>query len=935
MTAPSGRNGRVVTFYSYKGGTGRSMALSNMAWILASAGKRVLMIDWDLEAPGLHRYFRPFLIDHELGSSEGLIDLIDRYASEAIRPPPEGQTLPDGWWAPLADISEYVLGIDFDGFPSGGRIDLLPAGRQCETYAVKVSAFNWQNFFDRLGGGGFLDAVRLHAKAEYDYVLIDSRTGVSDTAGICTAQMPDTLVVCFTYNNQSVKGAAAVAASSRKLQAELAEERRRAMVQSSQSGQVADSPMPFRIFPVPMRVDAGESDRLALRQAFARETFSRLMDPRVTSDVASYWSAVEVPHRVFYSYEEVLAPFKDDAHDPKTVLSAFVRLTGAISDGEVAHYRLPIEPARRQLLLEAYAETPQSSAAREASVVASRETEDEALIRHVESVLQSLNDEDRAKARSVMGRLVRIGRDDEGGGVFPIRVAMAEIHSDHRSTVAELAQRSVLAVASELRPGANNRPAPEQIVAPAHDRMFSLSPTLQAWLAEDREFLLWRQQLRAYRTDWDRSGDPSALLSGSPLAEARLWSRKRGQDLNELERDYVDASIDASHQTTSPASGLGPPESSNATSSIPIPAPRKAAPAQSWRLVSGLAMLALVGGVVYALLVLMPSRDVAGPPDTKLVPLAPVASLVHEADKLYEQGQLAAADAAYRRVLEREADNGHALLQLGRINDRNGDYAASAALYQRAIALQPKEAQPRIERAASLISQGRFTEAQTDLNVAIENDPNNALAYFNRGVANENLRRSREATIDYSAAIRLNQGMVPAFLRRAALNEKSDLAAARADYQSVLGLPALDNSAQTAQERLTALGGPVKQAGTNNQSRVYIQYSDAADKTAVESLRKALVKALEPISLPGIEKVSVRSDGEVRFFFAEDRDMAQRVANAAESQLAKAGTARQLKLTYRDAKAFPNATRGTVEIWLPSLAFVAPSRGIRPDALKK
>jgi len=66
------RKGSVITFYSYKGGTGRSLALSNVAWILASAGKRVLVMDWDLEAPGLHRYFKPFLIDHELA---GQIDL--------------------------------------------------------------------------------------------------------------------------------------------------------------------------------------------------------------------------------------------------------------------------------------------------------------------------------------------------------------------------------------------------------------------------------------------------------------------------------------------------------------------------------------------------------------------------------------------------------------------------------------------------------------------------------------------------------------------------------------------------------------------------------------------------------------------------------------------------------------------------------------------
>ena len=61
---------RVVTFYSFKGGTGRSMAVANVAWILASRGQRVLVIDWDLEAPGLHRYFRPFLVDRDLEGQE-------------------------------------------------------------------------------------------------------------------------------------------------------------------------------------------------------------------------------------------------------------------------------------------------------------------------------------------------------------------------------------------------------------------------------------------------------------------------------------------------------------------------------------------------------------------------------------------------------------------------------------------------------------------------------------------------------------------------------------------------------------------------------------------------------------------------------------------------------------------------------------------------
>ena len=59
----SASDGRVITFYSYKGGTGRSMALAHAAWITAARGYRVLAIDWDLEAPGLHKYFAPFLED--------------------------------------------------------------------------------------------------------------------------------------------------------------------------------------------------------------------------------------------------------------------------------------------------------------------------------------------------------------------------------------------------------------------------------------------------------------------------------------------------------------------------------------------------------------------------------------------------------------------------------------------------------------------------------------------------------------------------------------------------------------------------------------------------------------------------------------------------------------------------------------------------------
>ena len=45
---------KTFAFYTYKGGTGRSLLLANTAHHLARLGKRVVAVDFDLEAPGLH-----------------------------------------------------------------------------------------------------------------------------------------------------------------------------------------------------------------------------------------------------------------------------------------------------------------------------------------------------------------------------------------------------------------------------------------------------------------------------------------------------------------------------------------------------------------------------------------------------------------------------------------------------------------------------------------------------------------------------------------------------------------------------------------------------------------------------------------------------------------------------------------------------------------
>ncbi|MEU3268658.1 FxSxx-COOH system tetratricopeptide repeat protein [Streptomyces bacillaris] len=309
----AGRDGRIVTFYSYKGGTGRTMALANTAWILAANGKRVLAVDWDLEAPGLHRFFHPFLEPATLGATTGVIDLITEYAWAATSPAQRA----DDWHRDYARIQPHAVSLTPEvlgwEFPKGGTLDFVSAGRQNREYSATVSTFDWDNFYDRLGGGHFFDALREDMKTHYDYVLIDSRTGLSDIADICTVHLPDVLVDCFTLSDQSIDGAASVARQ----------------ISERYTGR------PIRIFPVPMRIDEGEKEKADAGRALARLKFDRLPRDLSGDELTAYWGAVEIPYRPYYAYEETLATFGDEAGLTNSLLSAFERLTAVITDREI------------------------------------------------------------------------------------------------------------------------------------------------------------------------------------------------------------------------------------------------------------------------------------------------------------------------------------------------------------------------------------------------------------------------------------------------------------------------------------------------------------------------------------------------------------------------------------------------------------------------
>lgn len=557
------KQGKIITFYSYKGGTGRSMALANIAWILAANSKRVLVVDWDLEAPGLQRYFRPFLVDRELTSSPGVVDLITDFILEAITPLAKGETLEPDWFLPRTDIDPYVISLNWK-FPSGGQLDLIPAGKQGPDYGQRFAAINWQKFYDVLGGGAFIEQLKLNMRSQYDYILIDSRTGVSDTSGICTLQMPDSLVVCFTLNNQSIEGAAAIAQG-------VFEQRR---VQDSQSsllysqdakgpsgpvdGRNYVSPYQFKIFPVPMRVDQAEQDKLGIRRSYCRRKFEPFLERMTVVERKAYWGPVSVPYVPYFSYEEILATFKDDPSDPSSCLAAFIRIAKEITENEVTGFIPLISPEQRESILQEFANVPLPELTRGASAsdngrggvvkdgvttvsgtgtTESVETQLESSLRRAEVTYRSLNDEGKEQARLLWLRLVRIPRPGENVENSKVRVPLKDIDAAGNPVIQKFQTAGVVTVTKDHKTA-------EMIVEVKDEELLRSWPTLDKWISEERDLLHFRQDLQSSMFQWEDTGKRwENLLGGRRLWKARQWFKTHRRYLSNSEAAYIEDSI--------------------------------------------------------------------------------------------------------------------------------------------------------------------------------------------------------------------------------------------------------------------------------------------------------------------------------------------------------------------------------------------------------
>lgn len=181
-----------TTFYSYKGGVGRTLALANAAVLLAQQGKKVLAVDFDLEAPGLTT-MDPFA---PAAGAPGVLDYVDEYLATGTAP----------------DVERFVTPCTFLDGPSEDerrelRVDVMTAGRDDEAYGIRFASLDWNDLYENRDGFILVENLRAGWKdAGYDYVLVDSRTGHTDIGGICTRQLPDAVVAVFFPNEQNLQG---------------------------------------------------------------------------------------------------------------------------------------------------------------------------------------------------------------------------------------------------------------------------------------------------------------------------------------------------------------------------------------------------------------------------------------------------------------------------------------------------------------------------------------------------------------------------------------------------------------------------------------------------------------------------------------------------------------------------------------------------------
>jgi len=184
---------KTITFYSYKGGVGRTLALANIAKRISEFNKKVCILDFDLEAPGI-----PYKFKHNIDISKiksGIVDYI-YYFQETYSSP--------------KSILDYTIEIK-PNKTAKGLLSIIPSGNSnYQEYWNKLSAINWADLLYRENSQGVAFFLDLKSKIEKelnpDVLLIDARTGISEISGIPLSILSDEVVLVVSNNEENIHG---------------------------------------------------------------------------------------------------------------------------------------------------------------------------------------------------------------------------------------------------------------------------------------------------------------------------------------------------------------------------------------------------------------------------------------------------------------------------------------------------------------------------------------------------------------------------------------------------------------------------------------------------------------------------------------------------------------------------------------------------------
>jgi cellulose biosynthesis protein BcsQ len=178
---------RTVTFYSFKGGVGRTTALIHVAWILAMRGRKVVAVDLDLEAPGLSTAFTL--------NPQPEYGIVDYFYERSYGP--EGVE-------PNISITKIFGEVTIPNAP--GRLFVVPAGFLSLDYISQVDDLRATTIVDR--GEGLWSVFRreIQQQLKPDIILVDSRTGINEWGALSLLQAADEAVIFLFPNEQHLQG---------------------------------------------------------------------------------------------------------------------------------------------------------------------------------------------------------------------------------------------------------------------------------------------------------------------------------------------------------------------------------------------------------------------------------------------------------------------------------------------------------------------------------------------------------------------------------------------------------------------------------------------------------------------------------------------------------------------------------------------------------